>query len=52
MPLPRYARKRSKYAGPRTSRALLVFYAVLAAIGVLAGLAWTTLNLWQTQVGR
>lgn len=52
MPLPHYERERDERAGPMFRRAFVIFFGVLALIGVIAGLAWTTVNLWQTHVGR
>lgn len=52
MPLPHYERERDERAGRMFRRAFVIFFGVLALIGVLAGVAWTTVNLWQTHVVR
>jgi hypothetical protein len=52
MPLPHYERELEERAGRMFRRVFVIFFGVLALIGVVLGIAWTTVNLWQTHVGR
>lgn len=45
MPLPRYEREREERATPKFRRAVLIFFAVMALIGMAVGVLWVIAGL-------